>query len=303
MRPISGQPGLYLADFSVPAPLPPPPYTWSVPTGQPWVLGAIPQSLRDQARANAQKLDEIKRSADALVREVAWNTDAYVTLVRRIVTSPRDAMLQIGRADLGLLCRGVISNVSQSQILAEGLLANPSATPAQVDHARRLLFTAKDAMVKLDTVLSAARPVTGMRGLGAWQFVLGAALVIVAAVLAYQLVASLQLNLTAVAEAREACRRDAETGQPCSGADYQAYLQRALEAQRRNGSVPNLADLFASVSSLVFWGGLLAVAGLLSYAAWTAEPARKNVQERLRQSTLSGTHRGAHRSTKRFSRA
>ena len=108
MRPIPGQPGLFrderrtaLSDFSVPPPATG--YTWDVPRGRPWVLGEIPQSLRDQARANAQRLASLKTAADPLVREVPWRTDAYSSLVRRVTTSPRGAILQITRADLGLL--------------------------------------------------------------------------------------------------------------------------------------------------------------------------------------------------------
>lgn len=304
MRPIPGQPGLFrderrtaLSDFSVPPPATG--YTWDVPRGRPWVLGEIPQSLRDQARANAQRLASLKTAADPLVREVPWRTDAYSSLVRRVTTSPRGAILQITRADLGLLVRGVISQVSQSQILSDGLLANPRATSAQIERARRLLFSAKDIMVQLERMLAAARPLTGRSSqglgeLGVWEFALAAVVLLVAAVLVYALVSSMQLNVTAIAEAREACRLDAEAGQPCSGADYQAYLQAALAQQRENGAVPNLSDLFSSASSLLFWGGLLAVAGLLGYAAWAAEPARRQFAARF-QGLSAGHQRSTYR--------
>lgn len=314
MRPIPGQPGLFrrdsarytaLSDFSVPPPATG--YTWDVPRGRPWTigdLGAIPQTLRDQARANGQNLASLKTAADPLLRSTPWNTETYVALVQRILASPRNALLELSRADLGILVRGVISQVAQSQTLAEGLLANTNASTGQVERARRLLFSAKDVMRNLERLLNASRAVglSGLGGeLGVWQFVAGAAVVVVVAVLAYALVSSLQVNVTAIAEAREACRRDAEAGRPCSGADYQRYLQLALEAQRENGTVPNLSDLFKSGSSLLFWGGLLAVAGVLGYAAWAAEPARRQFASRFQG--LSGTRRRGARSTNRLRRA
>lgn len=282
-----------LGDFSVPAPLPPPPYTWSVPTGPKWVLGAIPPSLLDQARANAMQLDELKRAADPLISGTPWSTEAYIALVRRAVASPRNALFTLSRADLAILIRGVISTVSQSQILAEGLLANPAATSSQVERARRLLFTGKDVMVKLDTLLSAARTASsaaGVSGAGlGWVVpVLIAAGVVVAAVLVYQVFATTQTNVTAIAEALEACDLDEAAGRPCSGAQYQEYLRRAQEAQRALGAVPDLAALFRQAGSLLFWGGLLAIGAGLAYIAWTAEPARRNVQERLRTASMSG---------------
>jgi hypothetical protein len=318
MRPIPGQPGLFrLDDFSVPPPATG--YTWDVPRGRPWVLGEIPQSLRDQARANSQNLAALKTSADPLVRAVPWSTEAYAGFVRRVVTSPQGAILRVTREDLGLLVRGVISNVGQSQILAEGLLANPRATEAQISRARRLLFSAKDVMVKLERMLNAARPLTsrlsaatgaaagaatGIGDLSIPVILLAAAVVLVAAFVVYQLVASLQLNVTAIAEANEACRLDAEAGNPCSGTDYQEYLRRALEEQRRNGFVPNLDDLFKQGGSLLFWGGLLVLGAGLAYAAWTAEPARRSFAQRFASEPLRGAGPvGRQRSTKRRSRA
>lgn len=276
-----------MSDFSVPPPAGP--YTWGYPrTGRPWTIGEVPTTVLDQLRANAQNLNELKMRAEPIVREIPWSTDAYVALVRKIVESPRSAMVQISRADLGLLIRGVISTVSQSQILAEGLLTS-AATSSQIDRGRRLLFRAKDTMTQLSRVLTAVRPVTG---LGVWPAVIGAALLVIAAVLAYQLVASLQANVAAIADAEAACRLDAEAGRPCSGSDYEGYLRRAREEQRNQGSVPNLADLFKNVGSLVFWGGLLTIGALLGYAAWTAEPARRNVQERLRTASEARWYNG-----------
>jgi hypothetical protein len=49
--------------------------------------------------------------------------------------------------------------------------------------------------------------------------------------------------------------------------------------------VPDLAALFRQAGSLLFWGGLLTVAAGLAYVAWTAEPARRNVEERLRRAS------------------
>lgn len=300
MRPLPGQPGLYsarrtaMADFSVPPPATG--YTWDVKRGPPWTLGggrgpgglsAIPQTLIDQARANAQQLDRLKRDADPLIAGTPWNVTTYVELVRAVVSQPRSAIFRLSRADFAIVVRAVLSTASQSQILADGILSNPNATPSQVDRARRMLFAAKDTMTRLDTIVSAANAGRGAlsgeaRGLGdAGLIAAGVIVIIVAGIALYALFASLQTNVAAIADATEACNLDEAAGRPCTGAQYLEYLRRARQEQRDMGTVPDLAGLFRQIGSLLFWGGLLAVGGLLAYAAYTAEPARKQFAARF----------------------
>jgi len=328
MNPIPGQPGLYrappngrqqivdfysarrtaMADFSVPPPAGP--YTWNYPRrdrGRPWTIGGLGDlaSLRAQYLANETRYDEIKRAATPILAAHPFSASSYADMAQRVVSLPRGTIVRLSLDQFAVLTRGVLSVVSQAQAMAAALLD----TPSRQGQARKILFAVKDALDTYDRLLNGiytasrapeiarravglGEPVTLTTG-GIIAIVIGVTFIItVGAVLLYALFSSLQAASAASAEAQEACERDAAAGRPCSGAQWQEYLRRAQEGQRTFGNVPDLRELFSSLSSLLFWGGLLALGAGLGYLALTAEPARRNVQERLRRASEANRYNG-----------
>jgi hypothetical protein len=270
-------------------------YTWSVPTGRPWVLGDLEQ-IRSQWQANQQRYDEIKRAANPIVSRFPWSEQNYTTLAQRIVALPRGSIVRLSMEQFALLTRATLSTVSVSQNFALALLSDPTR-PEQEARARKLVLTARNTLEAYETILRGIQRAQGAAryvGLGdpvvapsvVIAGIIAAAIVlVVAGVLVYNLIATQQANEAAVREAEQACARDAAQGRPCSGAEYTARVDAARREQQRWGNIPNLDRLFQNAGSLFFWGGLIVIGGLLGYAAWTAEPARRNLQERLRQGT------------------
>lgn len=81
-----------------------------------------------------------------------------------------------------------------------------------------------------------------------------------------------------------ACARDTAAGRPCTGGQWIDYRMQAVQQQRDLSPIPDLDPLFSSASSLLFWGGLIAVVAGVAYVGWTAAPAAAITRERLRTS-------------------
>jgi hypothetical protein len=305
MHPIPGQPGLFhdgarrtaLSDF-----MPNPPasgYTWDVPRGQPWTIGDLP-SLRAQWTANEQRYNEIKLASQPLLAAHPFDGASYADMARQIITTPSGSTIRLTQAQFATITRAVLSETSQGQAQAAALLNDASRS----DRARKILFNVKSALDAYDRALrgimalsrqaSAAARAVGLGDPlttgGIIAIVIGVAFVIlVGAVLLYAVFSSVQAIIISRREANEACARDAAAGRPCTGAQWLEYRERSAAAQRDFGLIPSIDELIRQIGSFAFWGGLLAVGGLLAYAAWTAEPARRNVQERLRRASDPGT--------------
>lgn len=278
------------------------PYSAS-PPGRPWVfgeLGADISALHAKVASNEAAYNKLKTAIDPLLSRFPFAPAAYAQLATRVVATPRAEVLRLGLEQFALISRGVLSSVSRAQNLARALLVAP--TPAQAARAERLLGHAERTMSKYALLLqavNAAQRGASVAGLGVFglddatvlviaALIAGTLVFLVGAGALYSVLAENQATEAANDEAERACALDAAAGRPCGGATYQDYIRRARESQSLFGFLPNLNELFKQGGSLIFWGGLLVVGGLLGYAAWTAEPARRNVQERLRRSTLSG---------------
>ncbi len=279
------------------------PYSAS-PPGRPWVFGELGDlaSLRAQYRANEARYEEIKRAAQPLIAAHPFSPTGYTELAHRLAGAPRSAVVSISQGQFANLTRAVLSVTSSGQVIAAAMLSD-GRRPEQT---RKILFAVKDALDTYDRMLQGIYTISRQAGVAARAVGLGeplttgaiialviaVAVIAVAGVLLYALLASLQAASAAWQEADHACARDAAAGRPCSGAQWEEYHRRAQEAQREWGVVPDIAGLLRQFGSLIFWGGLLAIGAALGYAAWTAEPARRNVQERLRTASMNGLGRG-----------
>jgi len=278
---------------------------YSVPTGEPWVLGALGadiSALHAKVASNEAEYNKLKTAIDPLLARFPFSPSSYAQLAARVVAAPRAEVLRLGLEQFALVSRGVLSSVSRAQNLARALLAAPTA--AQAERAERLLNNAERTMSKYAIMLQivhAAQRGTAAAGLGdpisvstlaIAALIAGTLVFLVGAGALYSVLAENQAAEAASEEAERACALEAARGRPCGGATYQEYVRRAREGQRTFGFLPNLNELFKHGGALIFWGGLLVIGAALGYAAWTAEPARRNVQERLRRSSMNGLGRG-----------
>jgi hypothetical protein len=276
------------------------PYSAS-PPGRPWVfgeLGADISALHAKVASNEAEYNKLKTAIDPLLSRFPFSETGYRQLAVRVVTAPRAELLRLGLEQFALVSRGVLSSVSRAQNIARALLVAP--TVAQANRAERLLNNAERTMSKYALLLQAVH--AAQRGAGAVglgepisistlaiaALIAGTLVFLVGAGALYSVLAENQATENATDEAERACALDAAAGHPCGGATYQDYVRRAREGQRTFGFLPNLNELLKQGGSLIFWGGLLAIGAALGYAAWTAEPARRNVQERLRTASMSG---------------
>ena len=316
MNPIPGQPGLFRQDSTLDArrtamsslgntfftnpPLPPPPYTWGFPrTGRPWTIGGLETEVAATARSLASAtaaFDKLKRGLDPFLRASPFSAPSY-DRIARFIASARGP-IRLTQDQFTQIARGMLSSTSAALILAGGLLIAPT-TSAQVARAAKLIERANRTMQAFLNALSAVRAAqsAASRATGLGAFVVddgvlvlaalaaGALVFIVSAGILYLVIAEQQATAAALEEAERACALDASQGRPCTPEAFQAAVRRARETQNEYGLFPNLNELFKQAGSLLFWGGLLAVGAVLGYAAWTAEPARRNVEERLRRAS------------------
>lgn len=301
MTPIPGQPGLFRNGARRTAMAG---YTWNYPRserGRPWVLGSVATEAAGARGAldGAQiAYNKLKTALQPLLDATPFSAAEYERIARFAAAQPRSATLQISKAQFTQIARGMLSTSSAALTLASSLLVAPS-TSAQVARAAGLIARANAVMSRFSQALGQIRAAQSLASRATSLGIYGVddSVLILAAIIAgtliilfgaYELFAIIveqQRTQNAIEEATRACEYDAAQGRPCSTADFQAAVEAARRTQQENGLIPNLNDLVEAGGSLLFWGGLLTIGALLGYAAWTAEPARRNVQERLRRST------------------
>ncbi|MGL4257999.1 MAG: hypothetical protein ACRCSL_16820 [Microbacterium sp.] len=293
MRPIPGQPGFF-GDFSTPPPLPPPSYTWDVPRGAPWTLGDLGNvaSLREQLRANDLRIDAAKRALEPIIGRYPFDPSKYTSLAERVLAN-RNAIVRLSMEQFALLSRAMLSATTRNQTLVRGLLAG-SPSPTQQSYAQRLLSTTKAALTDYDRILLAVQ-----QGQRASRFVnlagdpvvtpsiivagilAGTVVILVGGFLLYTLLASLQTATIAAREAERICELEQAAGRPCGGADWQRFVEQSRDDQRRLGLIPDINAVLKRGQNMLFAAGMVVIAGLLGYAAWTAEPARRQFAARF----------------------
>lgn len=298
MRPIPGQPGLFRQSLGLTIPGGPP-FTWSVPNGRPWVLGSLSseqQTLSARVLEMQAEYDALKRSLVPLTERYPFSPRSYEGIARAIVAKPRDATVRLTLEQFAQVSRGALSTVARSIALSQGILAAP-ATSSQLAKVRTMLMRSTRVMESYSTAVLAAS--LGQRAVGSAAslgfaietgaaiaaLIVGSLIFVVGVGTLYSILAEQQSAEEANKAAMVACAYDAQRGSPCGGAQYMAYAEQARQAQNEWGLMPDLNDLFKQGGSLLFWGGMLTIAGFLGYAAFTAEPARRNVQESVRRAS------------------
>jgi hypothetical protein len=246
--------------------------------------------------------DALKRSLAPLTEQYPFSPRSYESIARAIVAKPRGATVRLTLEQFAQVSRGALSVVARSIVLSQGILAAP-ATASQLAKVRTMQMREARVLDGYSAAVLAAS--LGQRAVGsaaALSFapaigaaiaalLVGSLIFVVGVGTLYSLLAEQQAAEAANEAAMAACALDAERGNPCGGARYMEYVEQARQTQHDWGLVPDLNDLFKQVGSLLFWGGMLTVVGVLGYAAFTAEPARRNVQESMRRASETRTTR------------
>lgn len=298
MRPIPGQPGLFRQSLGLTIPGGPP-FTWQVPTGRPWVLGSLSseqQTLSARVLEMQAEYDELKRGLAPLTDRYPFSPQSYENIARAVVAKPRGATVRLTLEQFAQISRGALATVARSIAISQGILAAP-ATASQLAKVRTMLMRSTRVMESYSAAVLAAS--LGQRAAGSAStlgfapaigvaiaaLVVGSLIFVVGVGVLYSVLAEQQSAEEANKAALLACAFDAQRGNPCGGAQYMAYAEQARRAQNEWGLMPDLNDLFKQGGSLLFWGGMLTVVGVLGYAAFTAEPARRHVQESMRRAS------------------
>lgn len=289
LRPIPGQPGLFRFG----------------------ALGVPVETLQAKLTAVQSQYDSIKsRMGPLLAAYGPLDTDALKRIllaVRRLGNLSVPVAVTSGQF-VGVLRMGLAS-AARNLAGARAILGGGHAVGHEGQIAQ-LLTTAQQVLDALDALVSGAElaegvvaagvrrlGLSGLRG-GLGAFVLDdtalAALavvgLIVGAVLIYAVFAQTNAANTAWDAANEACQRDGAAGRPCTGSQWEAYRVAAERQASSDGLIPDLHGLFDSLSSVVLWGGLAAVAALIGYGIWTTYPAASTARSALqhRASSLRG---------------
>ena len=311
IRPIHGQPGLFQsARRTAMAGIPDEPtdWVWDVPRGRPWTLGSTTSSrvasLQAQFQANDSFYEQLKTASSGLLSRYVFDVNSYEAIARSIAGTSGSVLVRLTAAQFAQLTRAALSVISQGQALAQGIIYSASPSEAQLTRASKLLAANKRTAVQFSNILNAIQGgqsrASSAISLNAFVIddaaaifagvIAATVIVVVGSALVYSFLSTVQANRTAIDEASRACELDEAQGNPCSGTQWQTYVSTAQRHQQDFGTVPNLNSLLESGSSLLFWGGLLAVAGVLGYAAWTAEPARRTLQTKM-ASQFAGVRR------------
>lgn len=124
---------------------------------------------------------------------------------------------------------------------------------------------------------------SGLRGQGLGfepvEIAAGIVVAFVVVVLVYLLISQYESMQAAAEAANQAC---SQPGVTCTAQQWAAIRDQALQASATLSILPNLGRAVEQVGSLVFWGGLAAVAAVLAYGAWVAHPAATIARDRLR---------------------
>ena len=293
MRPIPGQPGLFLARRGL-------------------------RGLGD--------LTLVSKLADVTSSYNTTNTNA-TKLLAAFGPLSADALLNLGAAIKALKSRDpeTIARVTGAQfagnvrmglaaakgniIRAEGIING--GLPGHDELARQLLTAASNVIDAIGAMVNNATEAIGTatgyaQSVGLGRGSLGIVIaddVAIAAIVAVGLLIGIALLLgvyvyvhqsQVVSEtADQACARDAAAGHPCTGTDWVHYRTEAVTQQQNLSPIPNLDPLFQQAGNAIFYGGLLAVAAVIGYGVWTTLPAAQVARGVLtRRASSLGRARG-----------
>jgi len=213
---------------------------------------------------------------------------------------------EMGAAEFAGLINYTLRGAAYSLSLAHALMNGPNPE-AQTTLATVIVTSAFQMLGTLDSLIRGAQATEtaiasairatgavassfgqrlGLAGLGRGELgfepveiAAGIVVAFVVVVLVYLLISQYESMQSAAAAADSAC---SQPGVTCTAERWAAIRDQALQASATLSILPNLGRAVEQVGSLVFWGGLLAVAGVLAYGAWVAQPAATITRDRLR---------------------
>jgi hypothetical protein len=215
---------------------------------------------------------------------------------RRAVGIPGTSIVSITAYQLAALLKASVAMASGNIGKARAMsTAPPDVVERNKVEITNLLSSAEGSMratrallngvAVADAATDRARRAVGLGITGAEvaAAIAGAVVLLVGAALLATLIGWVASCVAADRAAAEACARQAATGRPCTGAQYLAFREQALQQQR--ALLPSLPSL-PSIPSLPDLTGplYLGVAVALGYGIWVTLPAASASRERLRAS-------------------
>lgn len=263
------------------------------------------------ASADAKFLDIRTRASKLLVAYGPLDQTAIQRIKAAVAGKGPGFYASMGAAEFAGIIRYFLQGVAYNLSIVHALMNGPDPesqttvavmilTPARgvLDALDQLVSTAQSTESAIASVIQriegAARSLgiqlggTRSSGLGDLGFepveiVAGLVAVFIVVSLLYLAFSQYESMQAASAAADSAC---AQPGVTCTAEQWASIRDRALQASATLSILPNLGraieNTAASVGSTVFWGGLVAVGGLLAYGAWVAAPAASVARERLR---------------------
>lgn len=270
-------------------------------------LGDVASVTALLTQADAKFL-QIKTNATKLLAMYGPLDTPVIARIRAAIAGKGPGVYaQMGAAEFSGVVRYFLQGVAYNLSLVHALMngPNPEAhsieaalilTPAMGTLAAvdRLITTAQateSAIASVIRTLEGAASSLGVqlhglspRGLGDLGFepveiaagIVIAFIVVSALYLAFSQYESMQ---AASAAADTAC---SQPGVSCTAEQWANIRDQALQAAATLSILPNLGHAIEQAGSLLFWGGMAAVAAVLAYGAWVAAPAASITRERLR---------------------
>jgi hypothetical protein len=272
LEPVSGQPGVFLGGLRG--------------------LGAI-DDLVTRLDVLQAEYDSLKAESHALVAShPELDSVSFEEFVRRVASLAPGTILRLTLGQFQQLTNAMLISTIGNITRARALLPLGDTARSRIDKlltaGKNTLHAYRNLLDGIEAANARADQVRRAVGLGVAPAVViagivaGTIVLVVGGALVYALLSSIQSSTVASQEADRMCAADAAAGTPCTGADRARYVAAVLEEQRRSGLVPDFGNAIRELGSTVFWGGMLAVVGLLAYGAWITAPAATITRERLR---------------------
>jgi hypothetical protein len=262
-------------------------------------LGSV-ASTTQVAQAAWVRYGSMKSGVQALLdRFPRIDAARYREVAQRLVQLPGDTLVRLSAEELAMFLQAGMTTVAKLLGLANAMITGPSA--AHYEAKSRTLVNDANAILNaiqriLDAVNTAdgladrarravglAEPIAVSTGALVAGIIAGTIVVVVGAVLLYALLSSISTGLQTLAAAELACDRAATEGRPCTGEDWMRFYEAANAEARRNGAVPNIADLLQQAMNSVVVGGFVVLGALLAYGLWVSAPAASEAREGLRR--------------------
>ncbi len=241
--------------------------------------------------------DSLKADSAALIAaHPEFNGVSYEEFARRIATLAPGTIVRLTLGQFQQIANATFIVTTGNLVRARSLMAIGDAARARIDklltagkntlHAFRNLL---DGIERANASADQVRRAVGLSGLGLAPgaiialILAGGAVIVVGSVLIYTALATQQASLVASQEADRMCAADAAAGSPCTGARREHYREAVRRQETESGLVPAFRDFLRDAGSTVFWGGMLAVVGVLAYGAWVSAPAARLTRDRLRE--------------------